>query len=162
MQCSSQVFECGASPVAAAKSQSQKLTLLLPVAQTLFLLQLRSAPKSVSVYGSPILLVMGAPRSFAACPKTAAARSDSLPAATSNSHFRGIEPSPENGVLGNWKTVELNSGGIHPGASPSLSRRCFSASSRIISSTKLDSFSESCSFDACSHNIIKLSVMSRI
>jgi hypothetical protein len=25
-----------------------------------------------------------------------------------------------NGLLGNWKTVELNSGGIHPGASPSL------------------------------------------
>jgi hypothetical protein len=73
MQCSSQVFECGASPVAAAKSQSQKLTLLLPVAQTLFLLQLRSAPKSVSVYGSPILLVMGEPQSFAACPKTTAA-----------------------------------------------------------------------------------------
>src|ERR1022692_4864330 len=68
MQCSSQVFECRAFSTAAAKSQSQKLTLLPPIPQTLFLLQSRSAPKSVSVYGSPILLVMGAPRSFAACP----------------------------------------------------------------------------------------------
>jgi hypothetical protein len=53
VQCSSQVFECRAFPTAAAKSQSQKLTLLPPIPQTLFLLQSRSAPKSVSVYGSP-------------------------------------------------------------------------------------------------------------
>src|ERR1035437_4016752 len=59
-------FECRAFPMAAAKSQSQKLTLLPPIPQTLFLLQSRSAPKSVSVYGSPILLVMGAPQSFIA------------------------------------------------------------------------------------------------
>src|ERR1017187_2978832 len=65
MQCSSQVFECRAFPTAAAKSQSQKPTLLPPIPQTLFLLQSRSAPKSVLVYGSPILLVMGAPQSFA-------------------------------------------------------------------------------------------------
>jgi hypothetical protein len=38
MQCSSQVFECRAFPTAAAKSQSQKLTLLPPIPQTLFLL----------------------------------------------------------------------------------------------------------------------------
>src|ERR1700675_4993240 len=69
MPCSSQVFDCRAFPTAAAKSQSQKLTLLPPIPQTLSLLQSRSAPKSVSVYGSPILLVMGAPHSFAACPQ---------------------------------------------------------------------------------------------
>src|ERR1022692_3109848 len=59
MQCSSQVFEYRAFPTAAANSQSQKLTLLPPIPQTLFLLPSRSAPESVSVYGSPILLVMG-------------------------------------------------------------------------------------------------------
>src|SRR5437879_13233767 len=64
MQCSSQVFECKAFPTAAAESQRQKLTLFPSIPQTLFLLQSRSAPKSVSVYGSPILLVMGAPQSF--------------------------------------------------------------------------------------------------
>src|ERR1019366_4089349 len=53
MQCSSQVFGCRAFPTAAAKSQSQKPTLLPPIPQTLFLLQSRSAPKSVSVYGYP-------------------------------------------------------------------------------------------------------------
>src|ERR1017187_1311725 len=58
MQCSSQVFECRGFPTAAIKSQSQKLKLLPPIPQTLFLLQSRSAPKSLSVYGSPILLVM--------------------------------------------------------------------------------------------------------
>src|ERR1700676_1904786 len=47
-------FECKTSPTAAAKSQSQKLTLLPPIPQTLFLLQACSAPKSVSVYGSPM------------------------------------------------------------------------------------------------------------
>src|ERR1035437_7399032 len=73
MQCSSRIPECRAFPTAAAKSQSQKLTLLPPIPQTLFVLQSRSVPKSVSVYGSPILLVMGAPQSFAACPQTAAA-----------------------------------------------------------------------------------------
>src|ERR1700737_4323481 len=35
-----------------SKSQSQKRTLVQPIRQTLFLLQSRSAPKSVSVYGS--------------------------------------------------------------------------------------------------------------
>src|ERR1035437_4088690 len=68
LHCSSQVCECRAFPTAAAKSQSQKLTLLPPIPQTLLLLQSRSAPKSVSVYGSSILLVMGAPQSFAASP----------------------------------------------------------------------------------------------
>ena len=38
-----------------------------PIPQTLFPLQSRSALKSVSVYGSPILLVMVTPQSFAAC-----------------------------------------------------------------------------------------------
>src|ERR1019366_10756286 len=60
-------FECRAFPAAAAKSESQELRLLPPIPQTLFLLQSRSAPKSVSVYGPSILLVMGAPQSFAAC-----------------------------------------------------------------------------------------------
>jgi hypothetical protein len=64
MQCSSQVFECKAFPTAAAESQRQKLTLFPSIPKTLFLLQSRSAPKSVSVYGSPILLVMGAPQSL--------------------------------------------------------------------------------------------------
>jgi len=36
-----------------SKSQSQKRTLVQPIPQMLFLLQSRSAPKSVSVYGSP-------------------------------------------------------------------------------------------------------------
>src|ERR1700675_3191522 len=43
MQCSSQLFECRAFPTAAAKSQSQKLVLLPPIPQTLFLLQSRAA-----------------------------------------------------------------------------------------------------------------------
>jgi hypothetical protein len=49
-------FERRAFPVAAAKSQSQKLTLLLLIPQTFFLLQSRSAPKSVLVCGSPAKL----------------------------------------------------------------------------------------------------------
>ena len=85
MQCSSRVLECRAFPTAAAKSQSQKLTLLPPIPQTLFLLQSCSAPKSVSDYGSPVLLVMAAPQSFAACPQTAAALNVSPPAAANNS-----------------------------------------------------------------------------
>jgi hypothetical protein len=48
MQCSSQIFECRAFPTAKATSQSQKLTLLPPIPQTLFLLLSHSAPKSVS------------------------------------------------------------------------------------------------------------------
>src|SRR5882762_8885168 len=38
-----------------SKSQSQKRTLLQPIPQTLFLLQSRSALKSISVYGSPTI-----------------------------------------------------------------------------------------------------------
>jgi len=37
MQCSSQVFECRTFPTAVAKSQSQKLTLLAVIRQTLVL-----------------------------------------------------------------------------------------------------------------------------
>jgi len=43
------------------KIPEPKSVLLEPISQTLFPLQSRLAPKSVSVYGSPILLVMGAP-----------------------------------------------------------------------------------------------------
>jgi hypothetical protein len=49
-------FERRAFPTTAAKSQSQKLTLLSPIPQTFFLLQCRSTSKSVLVYGSPAKL----------------------------------------------------------------------------------------------------------
>src|ERR1019366_640469 len=49
IQCPARLFECRTFPTAAVKSQSQKLPLLPPIPQTLFLLQSRSAPKSVSV-----------------------------------------------------------------------------------------------------------------
>jgi len=44
LQCSSQVFEGRVFPMAAAKSQSQELTLPPPIPQTLFLFQFRSGP----------------------------------------------------------------------------------------------------------------------
>ncbi len=62
-------FEYKVFPVAAAKSQNQKVTLLQPIPQTLSLLQSRSTPKSVSLYSSPILLVTIAPRSGAPWPE---------------------------------------------------------------------------------------------
>lgn len=56
------------------KVSKPKLTLFPPIPQTLFLLECRSAPKSVSVYGSPFQPVMGGPQSFAGCHQTAAAQ----------------------------------------------------------------------------------------
>src|SRR5712692_11236390 len=82
-------FECRAFPTAAAKSQSQKVTLLPPLPQTLFLLQSRSAPKSVSVDEPSILLEMGIPRSFPACSQPAVALAGSRPAGANHRGHAG-------------------------------------------------------------------------
>jgi len=92
------------------KISKPKTDLLPPIPQTLFPLQSRSAPKCVSIYGSPILLVMGAPQSFAACPQTAA-DSDVLPPAEGNSS-RHASPTDTDGdehpkvrkESSNWKS----------------------------------------------------------
>jgi hypothetical protein len=55
------------------KISKPKIDASPPIPPTLFPLQFRSALKSVSVYGSPILLVMVTPQFFAACFQTAAA-----------------------------------------------------------------------------------------
>lgn len=53
----SHVLDCMAFSRVTGKFQGPHLGLLVPIAQTLSLLQSRLAPKSVSVYGSPILVV---------------------------------------------------------------------------------------------------------